>query len=295
MKMRNPVTWERVRNLSAILGVANILLLGFVSISLKKVREVISPGARLSISCPMKIYMNEVEVFGDRSSNLDQVELFVGPLDGSDAYFAQGKADNTSVDHRAWAKTARLGNPYGLGHRKKPPLDYDIVAVLRNTNNSTEVDQTQFPGKGLPFENWIAAQPGIRAVASCRISRMPELAILCADMPHITSPTQNCCPFNTNGHLCMSSVPEGGTTAFCNPTILKQVHSPVVLEWSRNLPMYVQLHQTPPGKPVDGFPKMVDKSGTSILLPPGTYEVKIQREENCQCISSSWFEVVAEQ
>jgi hypothetical protein len=290
--LRDLVAWERVRNLSAVLGIVNTLLLGFVGVYLKRLWNAADLGPRLSMVCPPNTRSSEVEVFGERTPNGDQVELFVEPLDGANAYYAQGKADSTTTDRRAWAKTARLGNPYGLGHRKPPPLDFDLIAVLRNTKKAPAVDLTRFPGDGISFDAWVSEQPGIKAVTTCRINRMPELTFLCSNMPVITSPAPSCCPVNASGHACPSISPDGGTTTACNPARLNQVHSPVVMEWSRNIPMYVEIDRHPPGTPVKDFPRQIAKSGSSVPLQPGTYEIEIRQDPVGQCVSSSWFEVV---
>ena len=278
--------WDHIRNLSAILGIANIVLVGFVGYYAKSLWNASMAGPGVSLSCPPDTHSHEVTISGSRSRNNDQVETFVGPQDGSCAYYSQGLAESVTADRGSWATTARLGNPFGLGHRKPPPLDYDIVAVLKNPIYHS-VDLSLFPKCGALFPEWIAKQPGIDAVASCRINRKPELAVICSDMPVITSPTQSCCSYNANGDTCDRT---------CNPSILRPVRSPVALGWSKGEEaMYVELFESPLGKSPNGFPRVAVRSGDRVDLAPATYEMKIRRHEGDQCISSSWFQVVGGQ
>jgi hypothetical protein len=275
--------WEKLRNFAAIMGLVNVLLLGFVGVYIKKVWDDLNPG--ISLACPTDTRSHEVTVFGERSRNTDVVELFVGPQDGSHMYYAQGAADIVALDRGTWATTARLGNPFGLGHKKRPPLDYDVIAVLRDARYAT-VDPRKFSASGIPFSEWISDQPGIDAVASCRIDRKPELTLVCSDMPLITSPVPSCCAYNANGDACTSG---------CNLSSLNRVRSPVLMEWTGDALMYVELYQNPYGKSVDGFPRKRSRSGNKVDLTPGTYEIKIRHHEDGQCISSAWFEVVGGQ
>ena len=278
------MTWERVRNIAAILGIVNILLLGFVGFLVTRIWEAVNPQPQLSLVCPPETNSHEVMVFGERARNRELIEVYVSPQDGSQMYFNQGTADTVSFDGGAWAKTVKLGNPFGLAHRKVPPLDYDLIATLRNGGDSA-VDLSEFPRDGIPFRQWISGQAGIEAVATCRINRQPELALLCSGMPLITSPAPSCCRYNANGHACASG---------CSPASLNHVGSPVLMEWKRNLPMYIELYRSPPGESVEGFPR-VAQSGARINLPSGTYEMKVREYKDHQCISSVWFEVLGGQ
>ena len=78
----------------------------------------------------------------------------------------------------------------------------------------------------------------------------------------------------------------------CNPSLLNHLRSPVLMQWNSDALMYVELYQNPPGRPVDGFPHKRDRSGQTVDLGPGTYEMKIRQHEDDDCISSTWFEVI---
>ena len=276
------MTMKKVRDIAAIAGLLNVLIVGFVGVFTIKIWEFLMGGPEISMSCPSETRLHEVMVFGERSKqSTSLVELFVSPQDGSHTYYSQGKPDKVAIDGGSWAKMARLGNPFGIGHKKRPPLDYDLVAVLRNANYRP-VDPTKFTSNGASFGEWLLEQPGIDRVATCRINRKPELALVCLDTPRITSPTPSCCPYNANGHACNEK---------CNPKSINLVRSPVLMQWDSDALMQVELYQSPSGRSVEGFPRKMDRSGQKVDLLPGTYEMKIRHYEDDDCISSSWFEV----
>jgi hypothetical protein len=270
------------KDFSAVLGILNVVLVGFIGVGVLKIREALAPESQFTLACPDDTQNQQATIFGGRPKSDGVVDVFVSPQDGVCQYYPQDGPTTTSIDRGSWAKLVRLGNPFGLGHRSPLPLDFDILAVLHKQDWHIAEGELNRGCSASPLGDRILVQPGTIAARACRLRRLPEAAMLCFDMPHIVSPVPGCCSFDANSVSCKQD---------CSPTTLTQVHSPVTVEWTSKAPMSLSIARHPPGQPEAGFPRTAT-SGEHFDLSPGIYELSIRREPGHRCVSLSWFEVI---
>ncbi len=235
-----------------------------------------APTNVVKIHCPeTAIEAHEIPIYGTAAISDPglKIEVFVADAQ-TGPYWHQGSA--VSSDDGTWSLLSRFGNPYGLGHRKKPPLDYRITALLLGQAN-------------IPMSITRSELDGLAAVArgrsTCEVTRNPEHDITCrGERPMIMLPRPKTCPYAA-----------GHPTDDCDVQEPQLVHSPVRFGWqSKPAKIYAELYKNgvsyKSSSPEMEFPTWVDSS-FSLPLDEGLYEFKVRYQPGNDCIRSVWFQV----
>jgi hypothetical protein len=249
------------------------------------------PGSRrnrdagLSLACPKVIANHETLVSGTSAPG-SRIAVYVHPRDGNHEYWlftADAGAEGS------WFSTLRIGNPYGVGHKIPPPLDYDVFA--------TALSGTREAPTAAEFANAVNLGQRLRESAPqlrhCTIHRAPEPAVLCrSEGLRILSPSPAVCPFALGDP----------TDPGCDPRTMTEVSSPVTFRWEPSIEMFAELYRD--GRPVldvDGQRRglfsgqeRLPAASPAVHLQPGEYEFKIGKNRDAACKASIWFRVTSE-